>query len=102
MDAAPKLEAVRRTQVRLTKNSFIEGETLQRAVGIGNRVSIVAGDDPDCYLTVMQHEVIDETSLEMGRRIAARLRDQPALLQVARDNLARWLRQNESATALVR
>lgn len=50
----------------------------------------------------MQHGVHDEISLEMGRRIAARLREQPALLQIARDNLARWLRQNADAPALVR
>jgi hypothetical protein len=50
----------------------------------------------------MQHEVHDEISLEMGRRIAARLREQPALLQIARDNLARWSRQNAGAPALVR
>ena len=50
----------------------------------------------------MQHELHDEVSLEMGRRVAARLREQPALLQIARDNLDRWLRQNADAPALVR
>jgi len=50
----------------------------------------------------MQHEVHDQISLEMGRRVAARLREQPALLQIARDNLARWLSQNADAPALVR
>jgi hypothetical protein len=50
----------------------------------------------------VQHEVHDEISLEIGRRVAARLRDEPALLQVARDNLVRWLRQNADAPALVR
>jgi hypothetical protein len=50
----------------------------------------------------MQHEIHDEISLEMGRRVAARLREQPALLQIARANLARWMRQNANATALVR
>ena len=49
----------------------------------------------------MQNEVHDETSLEMGRRVAGRLREQPVLLQIARDNLARWLRQNADASALV-
>jgi len=53
-------------------------------------------------LATMLHEVHDEISLEMGRRVASRLRDQPALLQVARDNLARWLSQNADAPALVR
>ena len=50
----------------------------------------------------MQHEVHDEISLEIGRRVAARLREEPALLQVARDNLVRWLRQNADALALIR
>jgi hypothetical protein len=49
-----------------------------------------------------EREVHDEISLELGRRVAARLREQPALLQVARDNLAHWLRQNADAPALVR
>jgi hypothetical protein len=53
-------------------------------------------------LPAMQHEVHDEISLEMGRRIAARLREQPALLQIARDNLARWSRLNANAPALIR
>ena len=50
----------------------------------------------------MQHEVHDRISLEMGRRVALRLREQPALLQIARDNLARWLHQNADAPPLVR
>jgi hypothetical protein len=50
----------------------------------------------------MQHSVHNEVSLEMGRRVAGRLREQPALLQFARDNLARWLRQNADAPGLVR
>jgi hypothetical protein len=53
-------------------------------------------------LPTMQHEINDKISLEMGRRVAARLREDPALLQTARDNLARWLRQNADAPALVR
>ncbi len=50
----------------------------------------------------MQHEVHDQVSLEMGRRVAARLLGEPALVQFARDNLTRWLRQNADAPALVR
>jgi hypothetical protein len=50
----------------------------------------------------MQHEVHDEISREIGRRVAARLREQPALLQIARDNLARWLLRNADAPALIR
>lgn len=44
----------------------------------------------------------DEVSLEIGRRVATLLREKPELLQVARDNLTRWLRQNADAPALVR
>jgi hypothetical protein len=50
----------------------------------------------------VQHEVHDEISLEIGRRVAARVRDEPVLLQVACDNLVRWSRQNADAPALIR
>ena len=44
----------------------------------------------------------DEISLELGRRVAGRLRQQPELLQVAQDNIDRWTRLNSNAPALVR
>jgi len=50
----------------------------------------------------VRHELHDEVSLEIGRRVAATLRAQPELVQIARDNLARWLEQNADAPALVR
>ena len=50
----------------------------------------------------MQHEVHDEIGLEIGRRVAARLREQLALLQIARDNLDRWSRRNAHAESLLR
>ncbi|MGI8602072.1 MAG: hypothetical protein ACR2OZ_03635 [Verrucomicrobiales bacterium] len=50
----------------------------------------------------MKHVVHDEVSLEMGRRVAARIQKHPAVLQIARDNLVRWLRQNADAPGLVR
>lgn len=50
----------------------------------------------------MHHKMHDEISLEMGRRVAARLRERPDLIQVARLNLARWLRGNAQAPSLVR
>ena len=50
----------------------------------------------------MSHELIDEISLELCRRTAARLREQPSLLQLAQDNLARWSQQNSNAPALLR
>jgi len=38
----------------------------------------------------------------MGRRVAARLRQQPELLRVAHDNLDRWTRLNANAPSLLR
>ena len=37
------------------------------------------------------HRLIDERSLAFDRLIAAKLRSQPALVEKARGNLARWL-----------
>jgi hypothetical protein len=48
------------------------------------------------------HELTDEISLELGRRVAVRLRQQPGLLRVAQGNLSRWTRLNAGAPALVR
>jgi hypothetical protein len=50
----------------------------------------------------VSHELIDDLSLELGLRTAARLRQQPQLLQLAHDNLARWSQQNADAPALLR
>lgn len=50
----------------------------------------------------MSHELTDGISLELGRRTAARLRQQPELLRLALENLARWSRLNANAPALVR
>ncbi len=50
----------------------------------------------------MSHALIDEISLELGRRTAARLRQQPDLLQLAHDNLARWSRLNSGSPSLLR
>lgn len=50
----------------------------------------------------MSHERIDEISLEMARRVAARLRQRPDLLRVAHDNLDRWTQLNAGAPALLR
>jgi hypothetical protein len=50
----------------------------------------------------MKHSEIDQVSLEMARRVAARLRLHPELLDMARANLARWSRQNASAGSLLR
>ena len=50
----------------------------------------------------MSHELLDEISLELGRCTAVRLRQQPELLALARENLARWSRLNANAPALLR
>ncbi len=50
----------------------------------------------------MSHELIDEISLELGRRTAARLRQHPELMTLAHENLARWSRLNANASALLR
>jgi hypothetical protein len=50
----------------------------------------------------MMHELQDAISLELARRVAARLRESPALLDVARSNLSRWSRQNSGSPSLLR
>jgi len=50
----------------------------------------------------VNHELTDAISLEMGRCVATRLRQQPDLLNVARDNLDRWKRRNSSTPSLLR
>ena len=50
----------------------------------------------------MKHSETDQVSLELGRRVAERLRWQPELVAFARANLARWSRQNTSAPSLLR
>lgn len=49
----------------------------------------------------MSHELLDQISLELGRRVAARLRQQPELLRVAHENLARWTRLNANTPSLL-
>ena len=50
----------------------------------------------------MNHRETDQVSLELARRVAERLRRQPALVEFARANLARWSQQNASAPSLLR
>jgi hypothetical protein len=50
----------------------------------------------------MKHSETDQVSLELGRRVAERLRWQPEVIVFARANLARWSRQNNSAPSLLR
>ena len=53
------------------------------------------------YAQGVGHELRDELSLELGRRVAARLRGQPELLRIAHDNLERWTRLNTGAPTLL-
>lgn len=50
----------------------------------------------------MSHTLQDEISLELGRQVALRLRENPELLQLAQRNLSNWTRRNASAPALLR
>ena len=50
----------------------------------------------------MNHSQTDQVSLELARRVAERLRRQPALVDFARANLARWSQQNSSTPSLLR
>jgi hypothetical protein len=49
----------------------------------------------------MSHRAIDRASLEMGRRVADRLRVDPTLVEFARENLRRWKAMNADAPRLV-
>lgn len=50
----------------------------------------------------MDHTFQDEVSLEIARRVAARLVSSPEPLTVALDKLNRWSQQNATAPALLR
>lgn len=47
------------------------------------------------------HEWIDQRSLAMGRAIAGKVRAQPALFQIAKDNLKRWIQQRQPDVPIV-
>lgn len=49
----------------------------------------------------MSHEVLDQQSLALDRVIAGRIRENPALIDLARSNLQSWLQWN-SSVALIR
>jgi hypothetical protein len=78
----------------------------QRPVNLGPRKWVAAveflADDAMVKSANMRHSETDQVSLELGRRVAERLRRQPELVVFARANLARWSRQNTSAPSLLR
>ena len=53
-------------------------------------------------MSATDHRLRDDISLELARRVAARLRATPKLLGIARENLARWSRLNADAPSLLR
>jgi hypothetical protein len=50
----------------------------------------------------MGHEIQDQVSLELAKRVAAGLPQHPEWIELARVNLERWSRQNKDAPALLR
>ena len=50
----------------------------------------------------MSHEVQNQVSLELARRVAAGLEQHPECLDLARANLERWSAQNQNAPSLLR
>ncbi len=50
----------------------------------------------------MGHEIQDQVSLELARRIAEELPKHPEWIELARANLQRWSQQNKDAPALLR
>jgi hypothetical protein len=54
------------------------------------------------YVRSVGHELTDEISLELGRRVAVRLGQQPELLRIAHENQDRWTHANGNAPALLR
>jgi hypothetical protein len=50
----------------------------------------------------MNHLETNQVSLELARRIAAKLRRQPEVIDFARANLARWSRLNSTSPSLLR
>jgi hypothetical protein len=47
------------------------------------------------------HEWIDQRSLALDRAVAEKIREQPGLLQLARNTLTRWIAQREPAVPRV-
>jgi hypothetical protein len=47
------------------------------------------------------HDVIDRTSLELARAIAAKIDADPSLLRIPQDNLRRWMQRNSHAPSLM-
>ena len=50
----------------------------------------------------MGHEIQDQVSLELARRVVAGLPQHPEWLEQARTNLERWSEQNQNAPSLLR
>ncbi len=44
-----------------------------------------------CFMMLAGHARVEARSLAMHRAIAVKLREQPELISIARDNLSRWM-----------
>jgi hypothetical protein len=54
------------------------------------------------YFGFVRHELTDEISLAIGRRVAERLTRRPELLRIACENLDRWSKRNAGVPSLLR
>lgn len=50
----------------------------------------------------MDHSINDAIGLRIARRVATRLRERPAFLELARRNLERWTKRNADSPSLLR
>jgi hypothetical protein len=89
-DVAPEMRAVE-------MNLFLGG-----AGGVHRWFRSVDRFGASGYLGFVRHELTDEISLTLGRRVAERLSRQPELLRIARENLDRWAKLNADAPSLLR
>ena len=49
----------------------------------------------------MRHEIHDRVGLEIAKRVVARLREQPDLVNIARNNIRRWQERNAESPSLL-
>jgi len=54
------------------------------------------------YCSRVNHESIDQRSLALEQAVVSRLREDPSLIAKAKENLTRWLKQNNESPSLCR
>jgi hypothetical protein len=93
-------ETLAGTGVRVAKDALPAAAHGQnRVAGSGLLYDNNARESPFADMT---HSEIDQVSLEIARKVAARVRYNPELLEIGRANLTRWSRQNTSVGSLLR